>query len=297
MTAAWAGGTKEATGAAPDAAIKVNYSAEAVKAYFADLAAKAKYQIPADKFVESVKAGDSMYVIDIRTAEDYAKGHVKGAVNVPWGMPVAENLSYLPHEGNVYIYCYSGQTAAQAGMLMNAAGIPVKSVAFGWNFGISKVPGYETVSVTASSPVDTSKKYNVQPEIAKSVTEYFQRFASVKDTPFAGNIISEANAKAILDSKDTSAMFVDIRRAEDYAKDHIEGAVSIPFASGMDADLKSLPMNKKIIINCYSGQTAGQAVAAMRLLGYDAVSLKGGIGHAKNPGMGWKNMGYPVVTK
>lgn len=291
----FAGGAKEAP--APAASqIKVNYAAEAVKNYYADLSAKTNYQIQPDKFLEEIKAGEKMYVIDIRAAADYEKGHIKGAVNVPWGTAISENLEYLPHDGKVYIYCYSGQTAAQAGMLMVAAGVPVKSVAFGWNFGISKVAGYEEFSTTAATAVDKSKKYSVQPEIAKMVNDYFARFASVKDTPFAGNIITEANAKAIFDARDTSAMFVSIRRAEDFAKEHIEGAVNIPFASGMDSELKMLPMDKKIIVYCYSGQTSGQTVAAMRLLGYDAVSLRGGMGHARNPQMGWKNQGFPVVS-
>ncbi|MCP5514843.1 MAG: sulfurtransferase [Spirochaetales bacterium] len=293
----WATGAKEAPAASPAAEMKVNYAAEAVKNYYADLAAHTNYQIKEADFVEKVKAGEQMFVIDARSAADYAKGHVKGAVSVPWGMPVAEKLAYLPHEGNVYIYCYSGQTAAQAGMLMNAAGVPVKSVAFGWNFGISKVPGYEAITTTEATELNMSKKYDVNPVIAKKVTEYFERFASIKDTPFASNIISEANAKAIFDAKDKSAVFVSIRRAEDYAKGHIEGAINIPFASGMDSSFQSLPSDKKIIIYCYSGQTAGQTVAALRLLGYDAVSLKGGMGVPKNAPMGWTNQGYPVVAQ
>ena len=287
----------EPAASAPAAAeIKVNYAAEAVDKYYANLSAMSRYQIKEADFVEKIKAGEQMFVIDIRTAADYAKGHIKGAINVPWGTAIAENLEYLPHDGNVSLYCYSGQTAAQAGMLMNAAGIPVKSVTFGWNLGISKVAGYEEITTTEATAIDKSKKYDVVPEIAKMVTEYFERFASIKDTPFASNIVSEANAKAIFDAKDTSAMFVSIRMAEDYAKEHIEGAINIPFSGNMVSDLKSLPGDKKLIIYCYSGQTSGQATAAMRLLGYDAVSLRGGIGHAKNQGMGWKNQGFPVAS-
>ena len=38
-----------------------------------------------------------------------------------------------------------------------------------------------------------------------------------------------------------------------------------------------LPKDKKIIVVCYTGQTAGQVVSILRLLGYDACSLKGGM--------------------
>jgi rhodanese-related sulfurtransferase len=63
----------------------------------------------------------------------------------------------------------------------------------------------------------------------------------------------------------------------------------------MEKDFTMLPMDKKVVVYCYSGQTAGQTVAALRLLGYDAVSLKGGMGVGSNDPLGWSNKGYPVV--
>lgn len=38
-----------------------------------------------------------------------------------------------------------------------------------------------------------------------------------------------------------------------------------------------LPKDKRIIVVCYTGQTAGQTVGILRLLGYDACSLMGGM--------------------
>ncbi|HCJ57468.1 MAG TPA: sulfurtransferase, partial [Clostridiaceae bacterium] len=57
----------------------------------------------------------------------------------------------------------------------------------------------------------------------------------------------------------------------------------------------TLPKDKKIIVYCYTGQTAGQTVAALRLLGYDAVSLNAGMGTPATGDAGWMNKGYPVV--
>jgi len=56
-----------------------------------------------------------------------------------------------------------------------------------------------------------------------------------------------------------------------------------------------LDPRKTLIVYCYTGQTAGQAVATLRMLGYDAVSLRGGMGTAANAPLGWSNQGYPVV--
>jgi rhodanese-related sulfurtransferase len=56
-------------------------------------------------------------------------------------------------------------------------------------------------------------------------------------------------------------------------------------------------MDKTVVVYCYTGQTAGQAVAGMRLLGIDAVSLNGGAGMEANQPMGWVNKGYELVTE
>ncbi len=76
--------------------------------------------------------------------------------------------------------------------------------------------------------------------------------------------------------KDSSLYLLDIRKPEDYDKDHIEGAVNIPWVKVGDA-LDDLPKDRKIIVICYSGQTAGQTVALLKILGFDCCSLKGGM--------------------
>jgi rhodanese-related sulfurtransferase len=64
----------------------------------------------------------------------------------------------------------------------------------------------------------------------------------------------------------------------------------------MQEQFSSLPADQKILTYCYTGQTAGQTVAGLRLLGYDAVSLNGGIGWPPNKPLGWKNKGYETVS-
>ena len=287
---AFANGQEEASSvAAPATSID-----DVVAAYYAGMPSHI-YKIGQADFVEKVKAGTEMTVLDLRRSDDYAKAHIKGAINVPWGPALAEKLSFVPQEGEVYIYCYSGQTAGQAVMLLNAAGVPARSVNLGWNFGISKVDGVAAVTGTESNSFDTSMTYPVDPAVFEAYTAYYDEFATTKGTPFASNIVSEENAKKIHDAKDPGVVFVSIRKPEDYAKGHIEGASNISFGTGMYDMFASLPSDKKIIIYCYSGQTAGQTVAALKLLGYDAVSLKGGMGVGANKPLGWVNQGYPVV--
>lgn len=290
----FAGGSNEA---APVAETQLSTVETAVAKYFDELPSN-NNKISQKEFASKVNAGDEMFVIDIRKAADYEKGHIQGAVSIPWGgSALNDNLQYIPQSGEVFVHCYSGQTAGQAVMLMNAAGIPARSVNLGFKWGLSKVPGIEAILTTEASEIDKSMTYDVDAEIETAYKAYYNRFAEVKGTPFASNIVSEENAKKILDSGDDSAVFVSIRSAEDYAKAHIATASNIPWGKSMHKGFESLPTDKKIIIYCYTGQTAGQTIAALRLLGYDAVSLKGGMGMKPNAPLGWSNKGYPTVSE
>jgi len=273
---------------------KTDVVAEAVNAYFANMPQDI-YKISEKDFVEKVKAGENILVLDIRSAEDYGKGHVKGAVNAPWGPAVAASLDKLPSDRPVMVYCYTGQTAGQAVATLNIAGVNAKSVNLGWNLGISKVEGIADLTETTANEFPAAAPVEVKPEIKAAITAYYDGLAAVKGTTYANYKISEDDAKKLVDTKDASAMLLSVRKAEDYAKGHIEGAANIPFGKGMEQQFNTLPKDKKIIVYCYTGQTAGQTVAGLRLLGYDAVSMHSGMGTPATAPAGWLNKGYPVV--
>ncbi|WP_373484581.1 rhodanese-like domain-containing protein [Acetobacterium sp.] len=247
-------------------------------------------------FIDKVKAGEAMTIIDIRSADAYAQGHVKGALSMPWGPNLADNLNKIPTDKPVMIYCVTGQTAGQTVMLLNLAGFETKSVNLGYNLGISKVEGVDAVIETTPNAFDDAVKTEIDPDIQEAVVAYYAGLTDVKDTKFANYKITEEDAKAAMDAKDETITFLDVRKVEDYDKGHIEGATNIPFGKGMETQFESLPMDKTIIVYCYTGQTAGQTVAGLRLLGYDAVSLNSGAGTAATGTSGWTNKGYPLVT-
>jgi rhodanese-related sulfurtransferase len=253
------------------------------------------YLIAQDELVELVKAGEDMVVLDIRSADDYAAGHLKGAINVPWGTAISENLTSIPQDKDVYIYCYSGQTAGQAVMTLNLAGINARSAKYGWNFGISKVEGVEEVIETTENTFDGTT-YEVDADIQAAIAAYYEGLADVAGTTYANYKISEDDLAALMAS-DEDFLLLSIRTADDYAAGHIEGAENLPYGKTIAEGFDSLPTDKKIVVYCYSGQTAGQTVAALRLLGYDAVSLNGGVGTTGNEPLGWVNKGYELVQE
>lgn len=71
---------------------------------------------------------------------------------------------------------------------------------------------------------------------------------------------------------------LDIRKKADYEKGHIEGAFHAEWSEVDDFIQEGVfKKDEKIIVICYTGQTAGQIVSILRILGYDACSLKGGM--------------------
>lgn len=267
---------------------------DAVNGFFADLPEN-MYKIKQTDFVQKVIDGEEMFVLDIRTAEDYAKGHITGAVNAPWGTAISDNLKNIPTDVPVYIYCYSGQTAGQAVHTLNVAGINARSVNLGWNFGISKVEGVEALTTTEATEF-TVLDNDVDASIQAAMDAYYAGLADVKGTMFGNYKVSEANLQELLASGDDGIYLLSIRSQADYDKAHIAGAELMSYGKGMEQEFASLPKDKTIVVYCYSGQTAGQTVAGLRLLGYDAVSLNGGMGVGSNAPIGWTNKGFTVVT-
>lgn len=102
-----------------------------------------------------------------------------------------------------------------------------------------------------------------------------------------------------LDEKGTGAFHViDIRKPEDFAKGHIDGAKNVFWMDLLDDEnLDDLPKDKPILLVCYVGHTSSQMVVALRLLGYDATSLKFGMGKSPVEGVpvaGWYDYGFEV---
>jgi len=55
--------------------------------------------------------------LDVRTPEEYAEGHVKGAVLIPV-QTLAERMAEVPKDKQVYVYCHSGVRSARASTML-----------------------------------------------------------------------------------------------------------------------------------------------------------------------------------
>lgn len=78
--------------------------------------------LTADQYEQMVTDQD-VQIIDVRTADEFADGHLKGATNID---VQGKNFEALVSESNkdkpVYIYCRSGMRSAKAGKTLEEMG-------------------------------------------------------------------------------------------------------------------------------------------------------------------------------
>ncbi|MGM0651514.1 MAG: rhodanese-like domain-containing protein [Bacillota bacterium] len=231
---------------------------------------------------------NSLFILDIRSAEDFEEGHIEGAVHSAWG-EVGNIMDRLPTNRPVVVVCYSGQTAGQTVGALRMAGFDnVVSLQSGMNFGWTEegfeaagegmVPAADLDSVT--SPADEEEE--ILWEVAQ---DYFAGVAA------DNNIMPPDEVNEILEDNPNLLYVLDIRSAEDYEEGHIPGSVHSPWSEVGDL-MDELPTNRPVVVACYSGQTAGQTVGVLRMAGFDAQSLQFGIR------LGWVgNADLPLVTE
>ena len=215
---------------------------------------------------------DDVVFLDVRKADDYKAGHIIGAVNADMDkakdgdnedgkstMQAAIKANNLKNQKLVLV-CYSGKKYAQAGTnILSALG-----------YDMSKV-------VTLQGGMKAWTEAGLR--TAKEVTEVTMTEEAVD------------SAKGEVGSSDV--VFLDVRKADDYKADHIEGAINADMDKAKDGNTtdglvnmaKALDDNKitdkKLVLVCYSGKKYAQAATnSLNALGYDmskVVTLQGGM--------------------
>ena len=78
--------------------------------------------IGATELVDVVSDPD-VVILDVRTPEEYAQGHVPGAVNIDVSSPTfGDEIAELPKDTTYVVYCRSGNRSADAAGQMADAG-------------------------------------------------------------------------------------------------------------------------------------------------------------------------------
>jgi rhodanese-related sulfurtransferase len=82
---------------------------------------------------------------------------------------------------------------------------------------------------------------------------------------------------------------LDVRHADEFAEDHIEGAVNIDVEDpSFGQNIQSLDKSKTYLVYCRAGRRSMNAAQQMTAAGFtDVVNLDGGL-------TSWKEQGFPV---
>lgn len=278
--------TPAAPAAAP-AATAVDKAAETkaaawdgYKKVLADVSGKTFPLDPA-KAKELMAGNESKYlVIDLRSAEDYGKGHVKGAVNIPLAQ-LPQNLDKLPMDKTLMLYCYTGQSAAFAMVPLKQFGYKVASISRGFPSVEKAEFAVDTTAVAftpiaAKAPAD-AKVAAAQEGLRETLDSLIKQFAAKT------LVVPGKDVKTLVDAGADKYYIVDLRSAEDYAKGYVKGAVSVPLANLATA-MKSFPKDKTIVLYCYSGQTAAMATVPLKAEGFKLISISTGFPGAEAGG-------------
>jgi phage shock protein E len=68
-----------------------------------------------------ISSNTAHFLLDVRTPEEFASGHIHGAVNIPVDS-LESRLSEVPTDQSVVVYCRSGNRSAQASQILAQAG-------------------------------------------------------------------------------------------------------------------------------------------------------------------------------
>jgi rhodanese-related sulfurtransferase len=224
-------------------------------------------------------------IIDIRSEGWFAYGHIKNAVNVA----APELLTYFESKitpsnfDKITIVCYSGQSAAYYASLLRFSGYNnVFSLKWGisswatefaenvWmknstnNYANKLETTINTMPLVGDVPILNTNKTEAK-EILK------ERIKGAFAKPY-----SEFIVKADSVFKNPSDFYIVNYVDEDkYNFGHIQGAVRYEPSASLSSitSLYTLPKDKKVLINCMTGQSAAYVVAYLHILGYDVSNL------------------------
>jgi rhodanese-related sulfurtransferase len=71
---------------------------------------------------DRLQAGDDFILLDVRTPEEWADGHIDGATLIPLQELEARAASELPKDADIVVYCRTGNRSAQAADYLVGAG-------------------------------------------------------------------------------------------------------------------------------------------------------------------------------
>jgi len=248
---------------------------------------------------EDVLSDPGSYFINLFwSAEDAAEyGHISGAHRIKETLSIGGGgIDMLDPGATIVTYCWTGQTSSIITAYLTVLGFDAKSLRFGANGMIySDLNAHKWIE---SGAYDTA----IGSEDFSTMTDYMLTNGMDLTDVLSGWITTAEAIQGL--SRDLGDYHIlDIRDADDYDLGHIPGAINCAFGDILDCAATAVD---PILVVCYTGQSAGHAVVALRLSGYsDAAVLKWGMSswnadfdrwtnNTGDAGIGHANWTYPM---
>lgn len=231
------------------------------------------------------------FILSIRAPDIYELGHIPGAVNIPMaGVFKTGNLTRLPQDKEIVVYCYTGHTGSRVAALLNLCGYNATNLKWGmtgWTKDTEVAPSRFDPESAMDYPIEmTANTFNetyplptIDNTASTSPTEII-RTACYNYASGSHKDISATDVYALITDGDPAndPIIISVRTAEQYAKGHIPGAVNIALTDiAKKENLQRLDPSRQIVVYCYTGRTGSQATAILNVLGYNAVNLHWGM--------------------
>jgi rhodanese-related sulfurtransferase len=137
-------------------------------------------------------------------------------------------------------------------------------------------PENDTVSARATLTTPTDSEYD---ELLQAAQDYMRDNVLDQEYPFNHTWAQRLHDRLADPVLKEETFLLDIRTPADFAGiGHIEGAVNIPWRElGEAENLARLPRDRMIVVIGDNGRDGGQVTGVLKMLGYDAVTLRSGM--------------------
>lgn len=242
------------------------------------------------------------YIIDIRSATDFAANHITGAKNVAFPNILAEGP--LSGAKPILVVCYTGQTASYATALLRMSGYKntqaLKWGLSGWNsttsgswngkIGAEEAKGHPnwTYDSAPSNLVFTNPVISTLSTDGAAILK--NRIEAVVSEGF-----KTVSGTDVLNSPNNYFVNNFFNAADYTAFGHIKNAYRINPLTLADNSYLGLDPSAKVVTYCYTGQTSAVITACLRVMGYDAYSLSFGVNGIYNTNSAWTSNQWGVA--
>ncbi|MCU0458933.1 MAG: rhodanese-like domain-containing protein [Bacteroidales bacterium] len=227
-------------------------------------------------------------VIDLRPADQFAAGHIKGAVNRQFTeLPEYFEAGIRPFEyDKIILVCEEGQLSSYTTALLRMMGygnvFAMRWGMGGWNRQYAEAGWMKGLSPAWEDRLETAVNETPAKGEMPVLGTGLQTGSEISDARFR-KLFEQGTENIIVTADDVfadpSAYFViNLERKDKYDAGHIPGAVRYkPEATlGFPDMMATIPADKITVVYCGTGHNSAFASAFLRLFGYDARTLKYG---------------------